>query len=391
MILWLALTAWADPTVDVMVGRSVTVAQDLGSGPLMSAGLGVRAWTHLGLEGRIDAKLISGGGGHLQAMPALRLHLLDPETRREAWRPSLMVGGGGSLGEELNPVVLFGVDVDAPTGWPHHMRFGAATWTDLTGGWTIGLRVGLVGRPGRSRHEPMVPPSTEPPPSPTATSGKPWWDPETCTWTDEAPKEGWHPEQGISLPGGSAPRAVHQGVPSSSRRGQGWVIVAGSPAHRVVVGEQVHDIGEDGVARLRAAEGPLVVEVKGGGQRQRFEVQIMDGYALWLRASPPPEVRVLFEGGSSQVRPEDRILVQELARNRGSYRLRIAGSYSPDGGMELNLQLAAERAEAIAELLRTAGLRESDYDLVPPRPPDPSQSAAQQRAVFVQPVLPEVP
>lgn len=164
MLLMLALTAWADPTVEVAAGRSFTLADDLDSGSMVSIAAGARPWTHIGLEGRIDGQLLSAGSARLQAMPAVRLHVFDPEIQRSRWRPSVVAGAGGALSDDLIPLVMLGVDLDIPTGWPHHLRAGAATWTDLSGGWMLGFRLGVLGRPGRHRHEPMVAPSSEVPP-----------------------------------------------------------------------------------------------------------------------------------------------------------------------------------------------------------------------------------
>jgi outer membrane protein OmpA-like peptidoglycan-associated protein len=166
-------------------------------------------------------------------------------------------------------------------------------------------------------------------------------------------------------------------------------MVVARPGDVIQLGELNQQVGPDGVARLRAPEGDVRVEVVGGGRTQAFEAAIAAGYALWLRAAPPEEVRVTFPVNRATLADADRVRVTALARNRGSWLLRVSGSYSPEGRVEDNLALATARAAALADLLRAAGVPENAILVAPPTPPRPGLSPAEQRAVYVQPVDPE--
>jgi hypothetical protein len=386
VILLLAVTALAaDPTLEVAVGRSATFGGELDSGITFDAAAGALAAPRLGVEGRAQVQLLPGGAARLRLAPAPRLHLLDP-ARRTAFRPSLLAMAGVAIGERPRPVLGAGVDLDLPTGWPHHVRVGAGAFTEPGYGGGVLLRVGLLGRMGKAAAEPE-PEAAPAPAAPAADGTWLWWDPGTCAWVPDAPGHGWRPGDGIVLPTSASASAAGASTPAERRFG--WLVVAGPPSTVVRLAGTEQPIGAEGIARLRAPEGELTVEVVGGGRTERFEVAIADGYTLWLRAAAPPEVRVLFDVGSSEVSANDRLLVQELARNRGGYGLRIAGSYSPEGDPAANLRLAEARGASIAALLRGAGVPDDRVVLLPPRPPEAGRSAAEQRAVVVEPFVPE--
>jgi hypothetical protein len=386
--LLLAAALATDPTVEATAGRNVVLQGPMSGGVAFDLALGGRPLPRLGVEGRAQGQLLSGGGARLRALPMVRGHLVDPE-RSGAFRPSLATGFGVAVGESPRPVAAVAVDVDLPTGWPHHARAGVSALFEPGGGLALGVRVGFVGRLAapRSPESPTAPPRDEPPA--TGAPGGRWWDPSSCAWVDRDPGRGWKPGDGIALPPGADAATGPARVAVADR--QGWLVVVGPPASVVQVAGQRQPIGPDGLVRLRTPEGELAVEVVGGGRTDRFEVAIADGYTLWLRVRPPPEVRVLFGVGSSEVSPADQVAIGEIARNRGAYALRISGSYSPEGDLASNIRLAAARGEAIAALLRDAGAPSHRIVVLAPRPPEPGRSAAEQRAVVIEPVAPEAP
>jgi len=216
-----------------------------------------------------------------------------------------------------------------------------------------------------------------------------WWDPEACAWVEAAPGGGWRTRDGTTR-GRSGDSADPEAPPTDDA--QGWLLVVASPGDVVRLDAGVaQPVGSDGLARLRAAEGVVDVTVVGGGRSRSFEAAIADGYALWLRAAPPDEVRVGFGAGSSVVGEADRIFLESLARDRGGWRLRLSGSYSPEGRLEDNQRLARDRAAAVRAVLEAAGVPAEALEVAAPTPPRPGLTAAQQRAVFVTPTRPEAP
>lgn len=378
-------TAQADPWVDAHLGTSIGVTGEEPGALALGAGYSVGIAEPVRAELRVDGHVLSDGSARAAAGPALRLYFVRPD-KQDAVRPALVLNGGVAITDKTHGLLGAGVDVDLPTGWPNHSRVGAGVWTDLGETWAVGLRLGVVGRPWTRKPEPLV---VTPPP----VDGESWWDPQTCAWVDADPGNGWQTEDGVSLPGESS--VTQLGAPDPAdpnstgpvlERPQGWLMVVAEPGDVVQLGPMSQEVGRDGVARLRAAEGIVEVSVVGGGRSQAFEAAVADGYALWLRAAPPEEVRVQFASGSSVVDEQDRVLIQALARNRGSYHLRISGSYSPEGSQVSNLALARDRADAVNRLLVDAGVPADGVTIDPPTPPRPGLTAEQQRAVYVQPV-----
>ena len=407
--LW--LTSLAVAGTPVWVDGHATAALELpGSEVGGGAGAGLAVGTGpVLLEARTDLSVVSTGP-RWAVWPALRLHTTDLQTPWR-WRPSVVVGLGGQLGTPpgRRRLAMAGLDLDPPwIGDRTRPRAGVWAETSLDGVWRVGLKVGLVHQVGgRTRPEPVgfrVDKDEEDAVAGTASgvdgapsdgagttssdTAGPWWDPQACAWVDDDPGGGWRPQDG---PGPVA--TILEGTETAGaaglERGQGWLVVVAEPGAVVRVGEFERTVGEDRTAKLTAAEGVVDVEVVGGGRRQTFEAALAQGYVLWLRATPPDEVAVQFASGSAEVDDADRVAAQALARNRGQYRLRLSGSYSPEGNLAANLELARRRAAAVSALLQEVGVPAEDLELLPPTPPRPGLTAAEQRAVYVLPVSPE--
>lgn len=375
------------------------------------------------LEARVDAATLSSGS-RLALWPAARAHLRDVDA--PGWRPSLV----GALGVQLGTgpgdraVLMGGLDVDVPAGegWTRP-RLGLWAEGTLQGTVRGGLRIGVVHRSGRrrvlrSRATPLVVDKaqvladiaaareggesgpTAPEKARPALGGDPggsgpWWDPEVCAWVEQDPGHGWRPVdgagalargEGMDGAGVSAGGSV-EGTAGGPVR-QGWLVVVAQPGDIVRLPGLEQSVGEEGAARLRAPEGVVDVEVVGGGRTQTFEAAIADGYVLWLRADPPDEVAVQFAVGSAAVDEADRVAAQALARNRGQFRLRLTGSFSPEGDRAFNLDLARRRAQAVAGLLREVGVPAAEIEVLEPVLPRAGLTAAEQRAVYIEPVAP---
>ncbi|MFK7928037.1 MAG: hypothetical protein AB8H79_07595 [Myxococcota bacterium] len=358
-------------------------------------------------ELRLDGQYIPNKP-RLLVWPALRVHLLDAD-RAKAWRPSFVVGAGLEVADPLGPTLAAGIDLDLPGSLRRNPRVGARLTTDVSGNWVAGLNVGMAWRLIKDTPAPPPPPPVEPPPQPPPKVEGPWWDPETCDWVDEDPGYGWSPAYGVGAviptgaggagPAGTAGTAGTAGgdpgttdPDADEPTAQGWLMVVGSPGDVVRLkrqdGTPVPDttLGEDGVARMAAAEGVAEVTIAGGGREQTFEAAIADGYVLWLRAATAAEVSVQFASGSATVNATDRASAQALANNRGAYQLQVAGSYSPEGRLSSNLALARRRAAAVVALLKEAGVPSEDIVILDPAPPRPGLSSAEQRAVYIMPV-----
>lgn len=396
------------PWVDAHVGV-------LGETPSQGVGANAGAGISVGegpfyLEARIDGALISSKS-RLAMWPSFRTYLRDVDKDR-GLRPSLVAGLGAQFGHGTDDraLIMGGVDFDLPggDGWTRP-RFGVWAEGTLQGTVRAGLKFGVVHRSGRvrvmrSNPTPFVVDKDEaladlrakdPVETSTDPGEGPWWDPKVCEWVDEDPGYGWRPEDGVGVLGTSeAGDAGVSGGDSGSGTSvaagqvrQGWLVVVAQPGAVVrLPGDMEQVVTEEGVAKLRAAEGVVDVEVVGGGRTQTFEAAIADGYVLWLRADPPDEVAVMFASGSSEVDDADRVAAQALARNRGQFRLQLSGSFSPEGNRAYNLRLARSRAEAIAALLTEVGVPADDIEILEPTPPRAGLTAAQQRAVYIQPV-----
>jgi len=413
-----------------------------GVAPGLGAGVGVGR-APVVFELRTDLSGVADGP-RLALWPALRLHLVDVH-RPGRWRPSVHGGLGLRAGVQGDPVRLLVVGADLDTDHPFgplsserlRPRLGAWTESDLSGAWSVGIKLGVVVAAGGrgAPAEPDAPVDPDAPDADQAPSGAdgtaepgdgasdaadgadgadgadatdaadavadgaqdsaslegPWWDPQACEWVDEDPGNGWRPVDGVGVPGQRAADEGSEGAQVGPGR-QGWLVVVAEPGAVVRLPGIDQSVGSEGAVRLAAPEGVVDVEVVGGGRTQTFEAAVADGFVLWLRASPPDEVAVQFDSGSAAIDEADRVAAQALARNRGQYRLQLTGSYSPEGNRAQNLDLARRRAQAVRALLEEVGVPAEDLEVLPPTPPREGLSAAQQRAVYITPVSPqEVP
>ncbi len=135
----------------------------------------------------------------------------------------------------------------------------------------------------------------------------------------------------------------------------GAVVVVASPGDRLSIGGKAFPISPDGTAVFGAAEGPLEVEVVGGGRRVVLDGAVAGGYALWLRAPTPAPLTVTFPPGSSVVPAEAEASIRAYADRLGDHPIRVVGS-SAVGEPHETRALAVQRAEALAAALVAAGV-----------------------------------
>lgn len=137
---------------------------------------------------------------------------------------------------------------------------------------------------------------------------------------------------------------------------QGSVVVVAEPGDLVTVGGQEVRVSADGVAVLNVPQGVITGSVAGGGRVAPVEVAVGDGHAVWVRVPEPRPVRVDFDRGSAELDPAEVELLTQMAGRAGGWMFLVQGSASRDGNPTLNEGFAAARAEAVAAVLRGAGL-----------------------------------
>lgn len=192
---------------------------------------------------------------------------------------------------------------------------------------------------------------------------------------------------------GDGPEAVlAPGGDLAAPPAQGSLLVASGLGDEVRVGGQRVPTGRDGLATLSLPEGAWTVEIAGGGRAITEEIAISAGHATWLRVrAQPATLTVRFPVNRDQLDAAGQGEVDLLGSRAGAWTLVVRGGYSPEGSLEANIALAQARAEAVAARLRAAGVPAAQVVVVPPEPPDPALSPADQRMTFVSPRPPEAP
>lgn len=380
-------------------------------------------------EGVLDAGAAGLDGAWSAAWGArgeLRWYASLPWARRGALS---VTAGAGALGRDtLRPVASLGAALDlAPRGaWSPRLQARYLVTAD--GGPALaGLQLGAGiawGRPPNPPPVSLVEPPTPPLPSPLAMPPAPralasaeqtgldlletrpegtpirvWIPHPYCEWVDEAGAEvllsqvAEHQQVRVDAPG-FLPAHVNLDPASETPTAlsltpapaQGSVLVVANRGDRVQASGYSIPASEDGLVVFNAPEGPVEVLVSGGGREVLLRGAVSNGYALWMRVDLPDEVRVLFDAGSSRLRPLARESVAELAERAGGYQFELQGSYSPEGDYSLNQRLARARAVAVTNALVEAGVpAENIYSVAPPE--DQSDGdAALQRSCLITPV-----
>lgn len=169
---------------------------------------------------------------------------------------------------------------------------------------------------------------------------------------------------------------------------QGALLVLATPGDRVQVQGHPLELRSDGAALANLPEGPVQVVVSGGGRSDTLELGVSEGYATWARVGEAPVVRVLFAVGSSELRPSAQEQLGALAELRGGYGYALTGSFSPEGQVQVNRDLALARSRAVYDALVELGVPEEAIELRAAAAPAEGTSAAQQRACVVIPIPP---
>lgn len=151
------------------------------------------------------------------------------------------------------------------------------------------------------------------------------------------------------------------------------------------LGKRKVSVDEDGVAVISAEIGRVQLSVSGGGRELNYRTMVSNGHATWLRVTPPIPTQITFGSNSSIVLAEDVAGLRDLARELGDYHLTLQGAYSPEGAVEHNLQLAQQRAESVAEILRGEGVPEERLHFLDPAVPHEDDPLHKQRYVLVEP------
>ncbi len=429
---WLLLaTAWAGH-LEAGARIQVSVADADVSGP-NSAGLG--AWAGWNLTERLRAEGVldlgaAGREGQWSGAWGVRGELRWYATSAWAGRGALSLTGGlGLLGRGgSHPVASAGAALDlAPRGaWSP--RLSARYFVAADGGLALaGLQLGLGfawGRPADPPRvalaEPPPPPLPSPLPLPDApdallavtepvpdlletrprdTPVRVWIPHPFCEWVDEAEAEallaqveevqqvrvespGYLPAHVDLDPTDDQPAAVEL-TPAPA---QGSVLVVANRGDLVEASGFSIPASQDGLVVFNAPAGPVEVTVRGGGREVLLRGAVTNGYALWMRVDLPDEVRVLFDVGSSRLRPLARESIQALADQAGGYRFQLQGSYSPEGDYTFNQRLAHARAVAVTNALVEAGVPAEHIYSVPPPAEQAEGDAKEQRSCLVTPV-----
>jgi outer membrane protein OmpA-like peptidoglycan-associated protein len=167
---------------------------------------------------------------------------------------------------------------------------------------------------------------------------------------------------------------------------QGSVLVVANHGDLVEASGYSIPASKDGLVVFNTPEGPVEVLVRGGGREVILRGYVRNGHALWMRVDKPDEVRVLFDVGSSRLRPTATTSVRELADRAGGYQFTLQGSYSPEGDYNFNQRLAHARAVTVTNALIAAGVPEESIRSIPPPEEQVQGDDALQRSCLIAPV-----
>ncbi|MDP2316115.1 MAG: hypothetical protein Q8P41_24675 [Pseudomonadota bacterium] len=353
----------------------------LGGGP--GAGVGVAAGVPLG---RVLVEADFGVGADVAPSPRVtaflgaRFELGGPDDGRFGTFALTGLAGGGWWRGETRPLARVGFAYDTPLRHGRVLRLGVA-WQGGGGGagavltglgvaWRIGPKAAPV-PVAAAVEEVAPPPEPAPAPPPSRLTVIPpdalvWVPHPVCDWvpasrlaevlppdlagvTVQIRAPGYLPTD-VTLLGDTPASIALRPAPAF-----GAVVVVAHPGDRVSIGRDVVPIGPDGTGVFGAAEGPVTVEVVGGGRRVVLRGAIAGGYALWLRAPAPTPLIVMFAAGSSEVPPEAAASIRAYAAALGSSTVRVVGTYAADEVSD-GRRLGVKRAEALAASLIGAGL-----------------------------------
>ncbi|MBX2803789.1 MAG: OmpA family protein [Myxococcales bacterium] len=403
-----------------MIGLLWTVAAMAAEGPEVAIGLTTaignqtfdqRGW--LGLQGGIhqplpvwDRRLTLGGrfrsGASLRGEPFLAL---EPVARlflanRDDTTVAASLGAGVHFADEPVAVISPGLTVDVGRAPSIRPRFeGAVHYRPGPGEWRLSLTSGIVwrDRPPPPEPEPVPEPEPEPEPEPIADGGMLWFGAPVCAWLEpeqviEATRLGKLEGPPLTTFDSSGPRA-YGSTPAAPIDQVGNLVIAAWPGDVIRVDGQPVQTDASGFAVINQPEGDVSVEVVGGGRRLDLPLSVADRHALWVAADPPQPIGVRFPVAISTLDDDARATVARVASAAGTWMLEVRGGASPEGDPERNAQLSVERAQAVAQALRDAGVPDDhirvaeELDIFDPETDPPEHM----RAAIVYPVLEEAP
>jgi hypothetical protein len=185
-----------------------------------------------------------------------------------------------------------------------------------------------------------------------------------------------------ALEAASAPQV--SAAPAVADRG---VLIIGSYAgDHVRVGGRRQAAEVDGAVVYRGKEGRVNLQIEGGGRLVEVPAFVAAGHATWVGIEAPAVTRVLFGANEAVMDDVALAVAKALVGHAGTWRFSVIGSYSPEGDIARNLELARARAAATLAALVAAGLEPSQVELGQPEPPIPGLSVEAQRAAEVRPV-----
>jgi hypothetical protein len=309
----------------------------VGIGASVSAGASATAEARVGLTipfaRRFGAELRLSGG-------------VDSSWDLSAIAPT----GAGTLGVRWSLPFGFELAAGAGLGWrdgPAPVVTAAVAWRP-NAPWRVEvgadvLRPSVVfGADALVSLAPRAPVSVAP--AAPSSAGRVWVPHPVCDWVPadeaEALLAALGPEVANQAPHVHA--ADEAAAPSSAL---GGVVIVAAPGDTLAVGAITVDTGGDGTAVIASAEGPVVIDVSGGGRAARIEGEVSGGYTVWLRAPLPADVVLI--GGAV-----DAAALTPLVALRGRHRYEIVARWL--AGED---PLAARaRAEAVSAWLIREGL-----------------------------------
>ncbi|MCA9491305.1 MAG: OmpA family protein [Myxococcales bacterium] len=226
--------------------------------------------------------------------------------------------------------------------------------------------------------EPAAPPARTAPELPPIepAEARVWVPHPYCEWLDpQAAAELVRSSEGVRVVRIAAPGRVALEVPLDGAAqavvlpeapALGGLVVAAAPGDRVSLDGELLVVDPTGVALGTAPGGDHVVEIVGGGRRERLDVALADRQTLWLPATPPATVEIRFSVGSAELSRAEREALKHVAEAAGDHAFRLRGMASPEGEEVANEALAGLRAEAVRDALASAGIAPERLRLDPP-------------------------
>lgn len=318
------------------------------------------------LDGRVQI-LGSAEGAQLTFFPEVRVRVTGGPA--DAGSLGLTAGLGARFPSEVVPRGTLGAVADVPLNERFRIRPEVRyVFSSIAQPGAGQFALGVVWR----EREPEVPVpvvvTPEPPPPPvglTPSDARIWVPHPVCRWVaaSELPSllEQLRPEDRVRVAAsGHLPLVTDAanvaGTVLAPVPPQGSVVVVAEPGDLVAVGGHEVRVSSDGVVVLTVPEGLVSGSVSGGGRLAPVEVAVGDGHVVWVTVPEPTSFRVEFERASAELDAAAVATLQEMAQRAGGWMFLVQGSASPDGNPTLNQGYATARAEAVAAVLRSAGV-----------------------------------